>query len=262
MYEDLKNYPGIAQTLSNSFTMAYRGLIKMRRNPDQFADVLLVPIIFTLMFAYIFGGAIAGGVQSYLPVIIPGILVQTVIQASVTTGVQLRDDMDKGVFSRFKSLPIARIAPLAGALVADLLRYLIAASLTLTMGMIMGLRPEGGAVAILGALALVIGTGWAISWIFALFGVLARSAASVQGISILVLMPLTFLSNAFVPINTLPSWLKWFANINPISHLITAVRDLMNHGAIHQDFWLTIIGAAAVVIIFAPLAVRAYMRKA
>lgn len=258
----LKNYTGINQTVRNSLTMAYRGLIKVRRNPEQLFDVVFQPIIFTLMFTYIFGGAIAGNVAGYLPTIIPGILVQTVITASVVTGVQLREDMDKGVFDRFKSLPIARIAPLAGALIADMIRYLIATTLTIAMGYIMGMRPEGGLAAVVGAAVLAIVCAWAISWIFAFFGVVARTASSVQGIAMLILFPLTFLSNAFVPVDTLPSWLAWFANINPVSHLISAVRELMNQGVIGQNFWLSLLGAGAIVVIFAPLAVRAYMRKA
>lgn len=257
----LKNKTSFRQTVSNSFTMAYRGLLKIRRTPEQLFDVTLQPIIFTLMFTYIFGGAISGNVQSYLPVIIPGILVQTVITTSIVTGVQLREDMDKGVFDRFKSLPIARIAPLAGALLADTIRYTIATVLTFTMGFIMGYRPEGGLGFVVIAGLLVIVCSWAISWIFAFFGVIARTASSVQGISMLVLFPLTFLSNAFVPTNTMPNWLQWFVKINPISHLVTAVRDLSNSGTIGWDLTISLIGAAVIVAIFAPLTVRAYMRR-
>lgn len=241
--------------------MAYRGLLKIRRTPEQLFDVTFQPIIFTLMFTYIFGGAISGSVQSYLPVIIPGILVQTVITTSVVTGVQLREDMDKGVFDRFKSLPIARIAPLAGALLADTIRYTIATVLTFAMGYVMGYRPAGHLdhVAIAGILVIVC--SWAMSWIFAFFGVIARTASSVQGISMIILFPLTFLSNAFVPAQTMPKWLQWFVHINPISHLVTAVRNLANSGTIGSDFAISLMGAAVVVAIFAPLTVRAYMRR-
>ena len=135
---------GLAAAVRQSFTMAYRGLVKVRRTPEQLFDVTLMPIVFTVMFTYIFGGAIAGDVGSYLPIIIPGILVQTVITTSVVTGIQLREDMDKGVFDRFRSLPIARIAPLAGALLADTVRYAIATAITFTVGIVMGLRPAGG----------------------------------------------------------------------------------------------------------------------
>ncbi|MCY9549759.1 ABC transporter permease [Lysinibacillus xylanilyticus] len=261
MKSQLLNKPSFNQSLRNSLTMAYRGVLKIRRTPEQLFDVTLQPIIFTLMFTYIFGGAISGNVQNYLPVIIPGILVQTVITTSIVTGVQLREDMDKGVFDRFKSLPIARIAPLAGALLADTIRYTIATVLTFTMGYIMGYRPEGGLGYVVLAGLLVIVCAWAISWIFAFFGVIARTASSVQGISMLVLFPLTFLSNAFVPADTLPNFLQWFVKINPISHLVTAVRELTNSGAIGWDLSASLIGAAIVVIIFAPLTVRAYMRR-
>ncbi|TKC16787.1 ABC transporter permease [Robertmurraya kyonggiensis] len=257
----LKNHSGIGQVIRNTLTMAYRGLLKIKRTPEQLFDVTLQPIIFTLMFTYIFGGAISGNVQNYLPVIIPGILVQTVITTSIVTGVQLREDMDKGVFDRFKSLPIARIAPLAGALLADTIRYTIASTLTFTMGYIMGYRPEGGLGNVILAGLIVIACAWAISWIFAFFGVISRNATSVQGISMIVLFPLTFLSNAFVPADTLPKVLQWFVKFNPISHLVTAVRELTNAGTVGWDLIISLVGAAVIVAIFAPITVRAYMRR-
>ncbi|WDL97250.1 ABC transporter permease [Alicyclobacillus sp. ALC3] len=258
----LKNHTSLRQSIANSLTMAYRGLLKFRRTPEQLFDVVFQPIVFTLMFTYIFGGAISGNVKSYLPVIIPGILVQTVITTSIVTGVQLREDMEKGVFDRFKSLPIARISPLAGALLADTIRYTIATVLTFVMGYIMGYRPSGGLgdVAIAGILVIVC--SWAISWIFAFFGVIARTASSVQGIAMLILFPLTFLSNAYVPVSTMPKWLQGFVNINPVSHLVSAVRDLTNSGTVGSDLILSLLGAAIIVAVFAPLTVKAYMRRA
>jgi ABC-2 type transport system permease protein len=258
----LKNHTNLRQTVSNSFTMAYRGLLKFRRTPEQFFDVVFQPILFTPMFAYIFGGAIAGGVAAYLPLIIPGILVQTIITASVVTGVQLREDMEKGVFNRFRSLPIARISPLAGALLADTVRYVIAATITFAMGYLLGYRPGAGVPGVIAGGLLVIFFAWCLSWIFAFFGMIARTASSVQGISLLILFPLTFLSNAFVPVDTLPGWLQGFVKVNPISHLISAIRQLAGHGTIGSDFWFSILGAVVIVAIFAPLTVKAYMRKA
>jgi ABC-type polysaccharide/polyol phosphate export systems, permease component len=257
----LKNHTSFIQSLRNSLTMAYRGVLKIRRTPEQLFDVTLQPIIFTLMFTYIFGGAISGDVQSYLPVIIPGILVQTVITTSIVTGVQLREDMDKGVFDRFKSLPIARIAPLAGALLADTIRYTIATVLTFSMGFIMGYRPDGGIGSVILAALLVILVSWSMSWIFAFFGVISRTASSVQGISMLVLFPLTFMSNAFVPAETMPKWLQWFVNINPVSHVVSAVRELTNSGTVGSDLVWSLVGAAIIVAVFAPITVRAYMRR-
>jgi len=258
----VSNTVSLSQTVQNSLAMAWRGLLKIKRTPEQLVDVTVQPILFTLMFAYLFGGAISGDVSAYLPMLIPGILVQTVITTSVVTGTQLREDMDKGVFDRFRSLPIARIAPLAGALLADMLRYTIATVLTFVMGYIMGFHPAGGLGFVALAGLLVIVCSWAVSWIFAFFGVIARSASSVQGISMIVLFPLTFLSNAYVPVDSLPGWLQGFVKVNPISHLVTAVRELVNSSAVTSDLWISLLGAGVIVVVFAPLAVRAYMRRA
>jgi ABC-2 type transport system permease protein len=249
-----------AETVSQTLSMAGRALKKMRRNPEQFFDVTIQPLLFTAMFAYIFGGAISGNVQRYLPLIIPGIVAQTVLTTCMSTGVQLREDMEKGVFDRFKALPIARIAPLAGPMVADLVRYLIAASLTFAVGVIIGYRPAGGLLGVLGAVVLAVFTGWAIAWIFTWFGILARSARAVQGYSMMVLFPLTFLSNAFVPVGTLPGGLRTFVKFNPVSHLVSATRDLANHGVVSGQVGLTILAGLIVIAIFAPLSVRSYKR--
>ena len=253
---------GFGQAVRNSLTMAYRALLKVKHTPELWFDVTLQPILFTLMFAYLFGGAIAGDVRGYLPIIIPGILVQTVITTSIVTGVQLREDMEKGVFDRFRSLPIARIAPLAGALMADSIRYAIASVLTFTVGYLIGYRPAGGLGYVAVAAALVIVCAWSVSWIFAFFGVSARTASGVQGVSMLVLLPLTILSNAFVPVETLPNWLQWFVKLNPVSHLVSAVRDLANAGTFSRELAISLAGAAAIAAVFAPLTVRVYMRRA
>ncbi len=259
----LKNGTSMRQTISNSLTMAYRGLLAIRRTPQQLADVVIQPVLFTLMFVYVFGGAISGNVQNYLPLVIPGILVMCVITASMATGVQLREDMDKGVFNRFKSLPIARISPLAGALLADTVRYGVAALLTFIMGVILGYHPGFGVAGVVAGGLLAILFAWSLSWVWAYLGVMVHTATTVQGISMAILMPLTFLSNAFVPTTTLPDWLKIFAtDINPVSFLVSAVRQLCEQGTIGRDFWLSIAGAVILVAIFAPLTIRAYMRKA
>ena len=195
----LTTRPSFRDTLDQTVAMAWRALKKMRRNPEQWFDVTLQPLLFTAMFAYIFGGAVSGSVESYLPTLITGILAQTALTASMATGIQLREDMDKGVFDRFKSLPIARIAPLAGPAMADLVRYGTAATLTLLTGLLMGYRPGGGVVGVLGGWALTVLAGWSLAWIFTYLGTIARSAQAVQGISMMVMFPLTFLSNAFVP---------------------------------------------------------------
>lgn len=249
-----------AETVSQTLSMAWRALKKMRRNPEQFFDVTIQPLLFTAMFAYIFGGAISGNVSSYLPLLIPGIVAQTVLTTCMSSGVQLREDMDKGVFDRFKVLPISRIAPLAGPVTADLVRYLIAAGLTFVMGVIIGYRPGGGLPGVLGAIALSVFTGWSLAWIFTWIGTIARNARSVQGFSMLILFPLTFLSNAFVPVRTLPSGLATFVKINPVSHLVSATRDLANNGAVSGEVGWTLLAGLVVIAVFAPLSVRSYRR--
>ena len=250
----------IAETISQTLTMAWRALKKMRRNPEQFFDVTLQPVLFTVMFAFVFGGAIAGHVQDYLPLLIPGIVAQTVLTTCMSTGVQLREDMDKGVFDRFKALPMSRIAPLAGPMVADLVRYLIAAGLTFVTGVVIGYRPGGGVLGVLGAIALAMFTGWALAWIFSFFGTIAKSARAVQGMSMLILFPLTFLSNAFVKVTSMPGWLQAFVKVNPVSYLVSAARALANQGIITSDAGWTLLAGLVVIAVFAPLSVWSYRR--
>ncbi|WP_278259174.1 ABC transporter permease [Nocardioides convexus] len=197
--------PSLRDTVNQTLAMAWRATKKMRRNPEQFFDVTLQPVLFTAMFAYIFGGAVSGSVAEYLPLIIPGILAQTALTACMATGTQMREDMDKGVFDRFKSLPIARIAPLAGPMLADLIRYGTAATITILVGLAMGYRPGGGVGGVVAGWALTVFAGWSLSWIFCWLGTVARSAQAVQGIGMMIMFPLTFLSNAFVKVETLPS---------------------------------------------------------
>lgn len=252
--------PSLAETLAQTLSMAWRALKKMRRNPEQFFDVTIQPLLFTAMFAYVFGGAISGDVEKYLPLMIPGIVAQTVLTTCMATGVQMREDMEKGVFDRFKSLPIARIAPLAGPMVADLARYLIASGLTFVTGIAMGYRPHGGVVGVAAGILLAIFTGWSMAWIFTWIGTIARSARAVQGLSMMILFPLTFLSNAFVPEHTLPGWLQAFVKVNPVSHLVSATRDLANERALTPEVGWTLLAGVVVILIFAPLSVRSYKR--
>ncbi|MBA3781158.1 MAG: ABC transporter permease [Nocardioides sp.] len=251
----------VADTVSQTMTMAWRATLKMRRNFEQFFDVTIQPLMFTAMFAGIFGGAVAGSVENYLPLLIPGLIAQTVLTACVATGTQLREDMDKGVFDRFKVLPISRIAPLAGPMVADMIRYFIAATLTFATGIAMGYRPGGGVIGVGAAILLAILAGWSLAWIFTWFGTVGSSAQAVQGYSLMVMFPLTFLSNAFVPADTLPGWLETFTKVNPVSHVVNALRDLANTGAVTAEVGFALLGCLAVIAIFAPLSVRGFTRK-
>ncbi|WP_109506796.1 ABC transporter permease [Nocardioides speluncae] len=258
---ETKPHVSVRETLSQTMTLAWRATKKMRRNPEQLFDVVIQPLLFTAMFAYIFGGAISGDVESYLPLMIPGILAQTVLTACVATGVQLREDMDKGVFDRFKSLPIARIAPLAGPMMADLIRYTIATVLTFAVGVAIGYRPGGGFLGVVAAGLLLILCGWSMAWIFTWVGTIGRSATGVQGISLMIMFPLTFLSNAFVPSDTMPGWLEAFVKVNPVSQVVSAARDLANNGDVTMHVVYALIGCAVVIGIFAPLAVRSFRKR-
>jgi ABC-2 type transport system permease protein len=251
----------IRDILVQTTTFAWRALLKMRRNPEQLADVTFMPLVLTLLFGFMFGGAVAGGMVSYLPTLIPGIIAYSAVTACVAAGAQLREDMDKGVFDRFRSLPIARIAPLAGPMMADLTRYALAASLSLTTGIVMGYRPGGGVPGVIAGVILAMVTGWSLAWIFMYIGTIAKSAQSVQSLSIMVLLPLTFVSNAFVPVDTLPDWLKTLVGLNPVSHVVTALRDLLNDGAVTPAVGYALLGCVVVVAIFVPLTVRSYSRK-
>ena len=253
--------PTLSDTLRDTATMTWRALKMQRRTPEQFFDVTLAPIIFTLMFTYVFGGAMAGSPADYLPFAIPGILAQTTMQATGSIGTQLREDMEKGVFDRFRAMPIARIAPLAGPVIASITRYALAIGITVAMSLIMGYRPGGGPVGVAAAIVLNIFTAWCVSWIFTWLATLLKSAQGVQGISMLVMFPLTFLSNALVNPETMPSGLRAFVNANPISHVINATRDLMNDNVWSTELVWSVVGCLAVVVIFAPLAVRGYKRK-
>ena len=242
-------------------TLAWRALIKMSRNPEQLVDVTAMPVLFTVMFGLMFGGAVSGSTAHYLPTLIPGIIAMTTITACVGAGIQLREDMDKGVFNRFRSLPIARIAPLAGPMLADLARYAIAAAITLTVGVVMGYRPGGGVLGVLAGVVLAVITGWSIAWIFLWIGTKARSVGAVQGLSMMIMFPLAFLSNAFVPVGSLPGWLQVVTRVNPVSHVVSALRDLMNDGALTAQVGWALLGCAAVAAVFIPLAVRSYSRQ-
>lgn len=247
--------------LRNTATMAYRNLLKTVHNPDQFMDVIIQPVMFMLMFGYLFGGAIAGNVQAYLPTIVPGILIQAMLSAASGSGAQIREDLDTGVFDRFKSLPMAHVAPLAGQLFADSLRLLIAAVTSLTTGYLMGWRPIAGLEWVVMSALLAIFTGWALSWLFALLGLLAKSAATVQSLSLMTMLVLTFVSNAFIPLSTLSKPLRFIANLNPVTHVITAIRQMLATGSWTPEALLVLAFGVGVVAVFAPLAVWAYDRN-
>lgn len=248
--------------LTDIIVMAKRELLKVKHSPEKLFDVTVMPIIMVIVFSQLFSGAIMGNVKAYLPLVVPGILIQTLVMASGAAGTQLREDLDKGATDRFNSLPISRIAPLAGTLISDIIRYIIAAVFALGTGAALGWRASAGfgwLLVAIGRLAIV--TTWALSWLFALVGVLAKGAATVTTISSFLTMFLAFLSNAYIPVTSLPKWLKVIAENNPVSHLITAFKEVAYNGNFGHEAWLVLLISLLIVLILAPVTVLTYSKK-
>ena len=253
--------PGRASALTTTLTFARRALLKIKHVPEQLFDVTISPVIFTLMFTYLFGGAIAGDTSTYLQFLLPGIVVMTVLTVSVYTGFTLNSDITKGVFDRFRSLPIWRPAPIVGALLGDTVRYTIASLVTIGLGLALGYRPEGGATGVLAALLVLLVFAFSLSWVFTILGLLMRSPNAVMGVSMMVIMPLTFTSNIFVDPQTMPSALQTVVDVNPVTHLVTAVRGLMGGTATFSDIVWVLIASAALTAVFAPITMRIYRTR-
>ena len=250
-----------ARLIPDTLSMAWRSLITMVRNPGEFYDILLQPVLFTIMFGQIFGGAIAGDVKAYLPTIVSGLVIINALTTSQSVGVDLREDMDKGVFDRFRTMPMSRIAPVLGPMVADVLRYAVCTSLTILTGVVMGYRPVNGWSGALGAVVLAGGCAWAIAWAFLFLGTVFSSSQAVTSFAMIVLFPLTFLSNAMVPTSTLPGWLKAFTRNNPVSHIVDGCRYLLDGTGSSADVRSAIIGSLLVLAVMAPWTIARYQRR-
>ncbi|WP_248616775.1 ABC transporter permease [Paraoerskovia marina] len=257
----LDERPTRPSAVSSTLTFAHRALLKIKHVPEQLFDVTVSPIIFTLMFVYLFGGAIAGSTEQYLQYLLPGILVQSVLFTTVYTGYTMNTDITKGVFDRFRSLPIWRPAPIVGALLGDTVRYTIASAVTLTLGLILGFRPTGGVVGVLLAVLLLLIFAFALSWVFTILGLVLRSPNAVMGVSMMVLMPLTFASNVFVDPETMPDFLQGFVNVNPVSHLVTASRELMGGSASFSSVAWVLVASVVMTAILAPVTMRLYRNR-
>ncbi|EKK21121.1 ABC transporter, permease protein [Fructilactobacillus florum 8D] len=247
--------------LANTRTLAYRNLLKTWHNPDQLLDVVVQPVLFMLMFSYLFGGAIAGSVHNYLPTLVPGILMQALLAAATGSGSLINEDLQQGVFQRIKALPISRLAPLLGQLVADSLRLLLAATAAIVTGYLIGWRPAAGFQWVIIVVGLDIFLGWTLSWIFVLYGLLAKRATMVESMSLMTMLILIFLSNAFVPVHTLPPLVRFLVKINPVSYVITASRTMLNHGYWSTSAWIVLLAGIVVLLLFIPLTVFVYNRK-
>ena len=253
--------PPRASSLSAVLTFGWRGMLKIKHVPEQLIDVTLTPVLFVLMFTYLFGGAIAGSTGEYLQFLLPGVLVMSVLFTTVYSGVALNTDVTKGVVDRFRSLPVPRPAPLLGAVVGDSVRYLAAATVIVALGMALGYRAGAGIGGILAAVGIVIVFSFGLSWVFTTVGLLMRAPNAVMNTGFMALFPLTFLTNVFVEPETLPGWLEAFVDVNPISHLVTAARGLMD-GSVSGTAIAVSLGTAGVLTaVFAPLTTYLYRRK-
>ena len=253
--------PQRASAVSACVTYGWRGMLKIKHVPEQLLDVTITPVMFLLMFTYLFGGAIEGSTGAYLDYVLPGLLVMSVTFTTVYSGVSLNTDLTKGAVDRFRTLPIWRPAPLVGALLGDAVRYVIAGVVIITLGLILGFRPDGGPLGVIAALALTVVFSFGVSWLFTTLGLLLRSPSAVMNAGFMFIFPLTFLSNAFVRPETLPSVLEAFVNVNPISITTDAARGLMYGTAAGGDIAISLGVAAALTLIFAPLTSRLYRTR-
>lgn len=254
--------PSRPSLISAALTFGWRGMLKIKHVPEQLIDVTMTPVLFVLMFTYMFGGAIAGSTQEYLQFLLPGVMVMSVLFTTIYSGVALNTDLTKGVVDRFRSLPIARPAPLLGAVLGDSVRYLIGGVVVLAVGMAIGYRPDGGVQGVIGALALVVAFAFGLAWMFTTLGTILRTPQAVMNAGFMSIFPITFLSNAFVDPQTLPGPLETVVDVNPVSHLITAVRGLMDGTSAGSEIAWVLIAAAALTAVFAPLTMYLYRRRA
>jgi ABC-2 type transport system permease protein len=253
--------PAPATALSAVSTLAWRAMLKIKHVPFQLFDVTIMPIMFTLLFTFMFGGALAGSPTAYIQFLLPGILVQTIIFITVYTGVGLNSDIHKGLFDRFRSLPMWQPAPILGALVGDLFRYSVASALIIAVGFLLGFRPGAGVVGILLAFGLVLVFCFALSWIWIIFGMKVQTPESVMTTSFVFLMPLTFGSNIFVGLETMPAWLQAIVRHNPVTHLANASRGLMHGTPVGSDVVWVLAASAVIVLVAAPIAMRMYHQE-
>jgi ABC-2 type transport system permease protein len=250
--------PSAPSALAASVAFGWRAMLKIKHVPMQLFDVTMFPIMFTLLFTYLFGGALAGSPRAYIQDLLPGILVMTVVMITMYTGMALNTDISKGVFDRFRSLPIWRPAVLVGMMLADAVRYTMAALVVTALGVIIGFRPDGGVMGVAAAIGLLLVFSSCLSWVWSAIGMKMQTPETVMQMSMTVLFPLTFASNVFVDPATMPGWLQAIVKANPISHLTTASRELM-HGTMDSSAILyVLLWSAGLVAVFAPLTMRLY----
>jgi len=246
--------------MAASAAFGWRALVKIKHVPEQLFDVIAIPVVFTLMFTYLFGGALAGSTHRYLQFILPGTLVMAVLLVSMYAGVGLNTDIARGLADRFRSLPIWRLAPITGALLGDIARYLLAAGLVAGLGLAIGFRPAGGAPGMLAGIGLLLVFALSLSWAWTTLGLVMRTPQAVMSTGTVVLFPLTLASNVFVRPQTMPGWLQAFVKINPVSHLADAERGLLAGHPPPGQIALVLLASGALIAVFAPLTAWLYGR--
>ena len=257
----LTTHVSLGEGLRQTITLAWRTVVQVRHNPWELSDFSIQPIMFVLLFTYVFGGAISGSTGDYLDFVLPGMLAMNMLFVTLYVGQGLNTDLTKGVFDRLRSLPIARWAPLAGRIAADQVKQLWSIVLVLAIGMVLGFRIETSLAALLGAVLLLLAFALAFSWVSVLVGVVAKDAERVQIFGFTALFPITFVSNVFVPLETMPGWLQAWVKVNPIRHVADACRGLLLGGPVAQPVLWSLLWAVAIAAVFAPLAVWAFKRK-
>ncbi len=259
--EDTARGPSVLVGLRQSATLAWRTLVQIRHNPWELGDFSFQPIMFVLLFTYVFGGAIAGSTGEYLTFALPGIIVMNMLFVTMYVGMGLNTDLTKGVFDRLRSLPLARWAPMAGRITADLVKQAWSIALLLGVGMLLGFRVETSLLALLGAVALLLVFALAFSWVSVLVGVLAKDPEHVQIFGFTALFPVTFVSNVFVPEETMPGWLQAVVDVNPVTILADATRGLLVEGPVAEPVTGSLVWALVLTVVFAPLSMWAFRRR-
>jgi ABC-2 type transport system permease protein/oleandomycin transport system permease protein len=251
--------------VSDTKTVAWRNLVTIRRLPQLLVFSLVQPVIFVLMFRYVFGGAIRiVGPFPYVDYLMPGVFAQTVVFGAIQTGIGLAEDLHKGLIERFRSLPMARSAVLSGRTLADLVRNVFVMCLMVFIGFLVGFRVHTGVLGLLGGMAVMLFFGFSLTWVFAIIGLATANAETAQAASFPILAPLVFASSAFVVVGSMPGWLQGFAKYQPVSVAIDATRSLMLGGIYTNNAKViaSICYSIGIVAVFAPLAVLRYRRAA
>ncbi|MGW4835025.1 ABC transporter permease [Streptomyces globisporus] len=257
---------GLRANLRHIGALARRNLLQIKKDPESMFDVLLTPIVFILLFVYVFGGSVGaslgGNRQEYVNYLVPGLMAMLGLNIAMAVGTGVNDDFRKGVMDRFRTMPISRSSVLIAKIVVELGRLMVAMLILLVMGFVVGMELHGSVFGLLAAVALSAVFGAAIMWIFILLGLSMKTAQAVQGTAMLVLMPLQFGSSIFVPTQTMPGWLQAFTDYNPLSNLADAARALMQGGPVGDSVWWTLAWAAGITVVLAPLAVAKFRKKA